>query len=165
MPWTSTGDAQHLVITFKGLRKRQDVFHLLGGAILFIGLRYLVESRADLAVARAVGLLWPLYILFRRFFGTAELTVDPEIVILNRRLFGIGRKMNFSKADVEGLGFVVDPQQNDTMLGLRTRTHIFATPFAHGVTSDEATAMFGEIKRSGSWIAEFIRPVGTQLFE
>lgn len=102
-----------------------------------------------------------------RMFSTSSLIVEGNSLSLDRRLFGIGTRRKFSKSDVEFLGYQKETygyrSHTDSALVIMVREDIMPVRFAQTITPADAQAVFDKLKQSGSWLGEFIRPIGTPV--
>lgn len=164
MQWTCTKDNEAVRLTIRGVWRWHDLLHLLGAAALLVILRYAVERRIDLLIARCVVVLWLLALVVRRLVERDVMSIYTDRIELYRNGYGIGHTKTFLRSDVEGIGFVPDKGEGGCMLGIRDRLHIFAIPFAHGISSDEASEVLAKIESFGTWLNPMIHQVGTPLF-
>jgi hypothetical protein len=112
------------------------------------------------------------HISFWRIFGEDRLTVTPDYVALERNILIVRRTTKFPRADVERLGFIPEfanqwwntRNRQERALGLMVRTRIMPIQFAHTISIAEVEQVFSELRRNGSWLAEFIRPVGESIY-
>lgn len=102
-----------------------------------------------------------------RMFSTSSLIVEVDSLSLDRRLFGIGFRRKFSKGDVEFLGYQMETHgyrsHTDSALVIMVREDIMPVRFAQTIAPTDAQSVFDKLKQSGSWLGEFIRPIGTPV--
>jgi hypothetical protein len=164
MHWEITKDSNLLILRLQGERRRSDILHFIAVAICLVGMHFCFGDRIERVIGLTLGLSWATFILIRQQYGTSTLLANDDSITLDRRTLGIGRTRKFHRSDTERLGFEVANQQVDSALALMVRTVMMPMRFSHGIRPDEATAVFTKLKESDSWIAEFIRPVGTPMF-
>ncbi|HSY36453.1 MAG TPA: hypothetical protein VK814_11935 [Acidobacteriaceae bacterium] len=164
MHWEITKDSNLLTLRLQGERRRSDIVHFIAVAICLVGMHFCFGERIERVIGLTLGLSWATFILVRQQFGTSTLSAGDDTITLDRRTLGIGRTRRFKRSDAERLGFEAANQQEDAALALMVRTVMMPMRFSHGITPDEATAVFAKVKESDSWLAGFIRPVGTPMF-
>jgi len=109
-----------------------------------------------------------ILVALHRMFSISSLTITPDALILNRRIFGIGRTRTFPRGEVERLGYEPEFRGNrshqDSALAIMVRNDIMPIRFAQTLLPADAEAVFAQLKQAGSWVAELVRPVGAPVF-
>ena len=127
-----------------------------------------IGARETIGLVISIFPLGYLFVAIRNLFGAYELEISPESLTLRRRVGPFASRRSFKREDVDWLAFSPEVKayksHEDSALSVLVRQNVMPIGFAHTITPDEATRVFGELAKGPQWMTSLIRPVGTAPF-